>query len=127
MKTTRFCVVAVAALVLAGTTTPASASATVERGNVTLKVTGKGLRVDRAGGWRDGHGTGVKGRLYAVHPDSGRYEVRAWKSATRMSAGNTRFSDVDWTLNTRFAPGTKLCLEFNKGATGGTPCARIHD
>lgn len=116
--------VGIAAVLLAGTSTPASASTTVEDGDVGLVVKGKGLKVDRAGGWMDGHGTGVKARLYAIYPEGGHYDVRGWKDATPVSAGGTKFSDVDWKLNKKFKHGTRLCIQFNK--SDGIPCARIH-
>lgn len=111
------------ALLLTVTTTPAAASTTAEEGNVGLTVRGSGLTVDRAGGWRDGHGRGVKARLYTVHKGL-RTELRGWKAAKRVTAGGQRFMDVDWTLNTRHPHGSWLCIEFTGGT--GAPCARIH-
>jgi hypothetical protein len=114
---------AAAFLALSGAATPAHADATVEDGKVGLIVKGKGLKVNRAGGWMDGHGTGVRARLYAVYQGS-RTDVTGWKDATPVTAGLTRFSDVDWNLKGRtFRHGTWLCIEFNK--TDHTPCAKI--
>ncbi|MCC4314801.1 hypothetical protein [Streptomyces malaysiensis] len=96
----------------------------MEKGKAGLVVKGKGLSVDRAGGWMDGHGTSVRARLYAVRAGV-RMEVTRWKNATPVSAGVKKFSNVDWKLRgRRFSDGTWLCIEFNK--TDDRPCAKIH-
>jgi hypothetical protein len=69
------------ALALAGTVSPAHADATIEDGKVGLNVTGHGLSVQRAGGWMDGHRTGVRGRLYTVYQGE-RTTLTRWKDAT---------------------------------------------
>ncbi|MCL7377015.1 hypothetical protein [Streptomyces sp. 35G-GA-8] len=118
------CAAGAALLALVGVTTPAHADATVEEGKVGLTVKGKGLVVNRAGGWVDGHGTGVEARLYRVYK-GGRSNITGWKDATPVSVGMTRFSDVNWNLKGRkFPDGTWLCIEFNKD--GDSPCAKIH-
>ncbi|MGW1026739.1 hypothetical protein ACWD4J_24115 [Streptomyces sp. NPDC002577] len=72
----------------------------------------------------DGHGTGVRARLYTVY-NGVRNDVTKWKDATPIPAGMTKFSHVDRNLRGRtFRHGTWLCIEFNK--TDGTPCAKIH-
>ncbi|KUO19163.1 hypothetical protein [Streptomyces dysideae] len=116
--------VAVVFLSLACATAPAHADASVKDGKVGLSVKGKGLSVKQAGGWMDGHGTGVRARLYTVYKGQ-RADITRWKEATPVTAGTTQFSNVDWNLNGRsFRNGTWLCIEFNK--VDGTPCAKIH-
>lgn len=116
--------VAVAFLSLACATAPAHANATVTDGKVGLSVKGNGISVKRAGGWMDGHGTGVRARLYTVYQGS-RTDITKWKDATPITAGMTKFSMVDWNLKgRRFQDGTWLCVEFSKA--DGTPCAQIH-
>ncbi|MFI0818618.1 hypothetical protein ACH4TX_19250 [Streptomyces sp. NPDC021098] len=109
---------------LIGLALPAHADATVKKGKVGLTVRGKKLSVDRAGGWMDGHGTGVKARLYTVHGGV-RADITRWKDATPVSAGMRKFSNVGWKFNGRkFSNGMWLCIEFNK--SGSQPCAKIH-
>jgi hypothetical protein len=115
--------VSVFALAVMGSGAPAHADATVREGKVGLSVTGRGLRVQQAGGWMDGHGTDVRARLYTVYKGA-RTDVTRWKAATPRTVGITRFSTVDWKLNRRFTHGTWLCIQFNR--TGGAPCAQIH-
>ena len=120
----RMMTAAVALLFLACATAPAHADATVTDGKVGLSVKGKGLSVKRAGGWMDGHGTGVRARLYTVYSGE-RNDLTAWKDATPVTVGMTKFSDVDWNLKGRsFPDGSWLCIEFNRA--DGAPCAEIH-
>ncbi|MCG0065982.1 hypothetical protein L0F81_22240 [Streptomyces tricolor] len=121
----RLITAAVSVLVLAvvGSGAPAHADATVHEGKVGLSVKGQGLRVQRAGAWMDGHGRGVRARLYTVYEGT-RTDLTRWQDATPRSVGISRFSDVGWKLNRRFRHGTWLCVEFNRA--DGAPCARIH-
>ncbi|MEV5348935.1 hypothetical protein [Streptomyces achromogenes] len=116
---------ALLALALLCPAVPAHADATKVAGNVGLSVTGRGLSVQRAGGWMDGHDTGVRARLYTVYK-GGRTDLTRWKDATPRTVGIRRFSDVeDWNLRgRRFRNGTWLCIQFN--ASDSSPCARIH-
>jgi hypothetical protein len=115
---------AAAFLFLAGASAPAQADATVTEGKVGLSIQGDGLSVKRAGGWMDGHGTGVRARLYTVYKGK-RTDITKWKDATPVTAGATKLSNVDWNLKRRsFRNGTWLCIEFN--SADGTPCAKIH-
>ncbi|MFF3911037.1 hypothetical protein ACFYZJ_34965 [Streptomyces sp. NPDC001848] len=115
---------AVVFLSLACSIAPAHADATIEKGKVGLSVTGKGLSVKRAGGWMDGHGTGVRALLYTVYKGE-RTDITRWKDATPITAGMTKFSSVDWNLKgRRFQNGTWLCIQFNQA--DDTPCAEIH-
>ncbi|MFF4501599.1 hypothetical protein [Streptomyces sp. NPDC001401] len=115
---------AVAFLSLVCATAPAHADASVKDGKVGLSVKGNGLAVKQAGGWMDGHGTGVRARLYTVYKGE-RASITRWKDATPVTAGTTKFSNVDWNLTgRRFRNGTWLCIEFN--SADGTPCAKIH-
>ncbi|GGZ92305.1 hypothetical protein GCM10010344_70030 [Streptomyces bluensis] len=115
---------AAAFLFLACAAVPANADATVTEGKVGLSVKGKGLSVKRAGGWMDGHGTGVRGRLYTVYRGE-RTDITRWKDATPVTAGRTKLSSVDWNLKGRsFRDGTWLCIQVNRA--DGTPCAKIH-
>ncbi|WP_033328669.1 hypothetical protein [Streptomyces yerevanensis] len=115
---------AAAFLFLACATVPAHADARVTDGKVGLSVKGEGLSVKRAGGWMEGHGTGVRARLYTVYKGQ-RTDITRWKDATPVTAGMTKFSKVDWNLKGRsFWDGTWLCVQFNK--TDGAPCAKIH-
>ena len=116
--------VAVVLLSLTCATAPAHADATIEKGKVGLSVTGKGLSVKRAGGWMDGHGTGVRARLYTVYKGE-ETDLTGWKDATPVTAGVTQFSSADWNLKGRsFGDGTWLCIQVNRA--DGTPCAKIH-
>ena len=116
--------VAAAALSLACLTAPAQADATITEGKVSLSVKGSGQSVRHAGGWMDGHGTGVRARLYTVYQGS-RTDLTRWRDATPRTFGMTQFSDVDWNLHGRhFRNGTWLCLQFNK--SDDEPCAKIH-
>ncbi|MFF5306718.1 hypothetical protein ACFY5F_45925 [Streptomyces sp. NPDC013161] len=116
--------VAAAALSLACLTAPAQADATITEGKVSLSVKGSGLSVRHAGGWMDGHGTGVQARLYTVYQGS-RTDLTRWRDATPRTFGMTQFSDVDWNLHgRRFRNGTWLCVQFNKA--DDEPCAKIH-
>ncbi|MFI0772953.1 hypothetical protein ACH4TQ_50280 [Streptomyces sp. NPDC021218] len=109
---------------LVGPACPAHADAIVKKGKVGLSVKGNGLSVDRAGGWMDGHGTGVRARLYTVHGGV-RADITRWKDATPVSAGARKLSNVGWNFKGRkFSNGTWLCIEFNK--SGSRPCAKIH-
>lgn len=71
----------------------------------------------------DGHDTGVRARLYTVYKGT-RTNITRWKDATPVSAGLTKFSDVDWPLHRRFPDGAWLCIEVNRA--DGAPCAQIH-
>ncbi|MFH9964879.1 hypothetical protein ACH4PR_26375 [Streptomyces mirabilis] len=118
------CAAAAALLALAGPASSAHADATIQKGKVGLSVKGRGLSVNRAGGWMDGHGTGVQARLYTVYM-GGRTDITTWKDVTPVSAGMTKFSNVDWNLKGKtFRGGTWLCIQFNK--TDDTPCAQVH-
>ncbi|MBO3681667.1 hypothetical protein ACH4TQ_50170 [Streptomyces sp. NPDC021218] len=120
----KICAVAATAFLLGGTACPAHADATVKKGKVGLVVKGKGLSVNQAGGWMDGHGTGVRARLYSVYKGVWT-DITRWKDATPTSGGMTRFSNVNWRFNGRkFSNGAWLCIEFNK--TDSRPCAKIH-
>lgn len=115
---------AVLALALVCTGPSAHADTTKMDGKVGLIVKGRGLSVKRVGGWMEGHGTGVRARLYTVHQGR-RTDITRWKDATPRSVGLDKFSDVHWDLKgRRFASGTWLCVQFNQA--DGTPCARIH-
>ncbi|AQW48554.1 hypothetical protein ACIQPP_50005 [Streptomyces violaceusniger] len=115
---------AATAFLLGGAAWPAHADATVKKGKVGLVVKGKKLSVKQAGGWMDGHGTGVKARLYSVYKGV-RTDITRWKDATPTSAGMTKFSNVNWKFDGRkFTNGTWLCIQFNK--TDVAPCAKIH-
>ncbi|MFF9220782.1 hypothetical protein [Streptomyces viridosporus] len=105
------------------TRTPAQTDARVKDGTVGLSVKGKGLRVKAVGGWMDGHGTGVRARLYTVYKGQSS-NVTRWKDATPVSAGMPKFSSTDWKLNRSFRDGTWLCIQFTQAP--GTPCAKIH-
>ncbi|MFJ4585059.1 hypothetical protein [Streptomyces echinatus] len=114
----------VLALTLACTAVPAHADATKTDGRVGLSVKGHGVSVQRVGGWMDGHGTGVRARLYTVYQGD-RKDLTRWKDATPRTVGIQRFSAVDWNLNgRRFRHGTWLCIQCNQA--DGAPCARIH-
>lgn len=94
------------------------------REKVGLSVKGKGLSVNRASGWMDGHVTGVEARLYTVYK-GGRSNITDWKDTTPVSPAMTQFSNVDWNLKGRTFPnGNWLCIEFDH--TDDSPCAKIH-
>ncbi|MFF7764287.1 hypothetical protein [Streptomyces griseorubiginosus] len=117
----------VVAAALAGATAPALGDASVRDGKVGLSVKGTKLKVRSVSGWMDGHGTGVKARLYTVRSGV-RTDLTRWKDATPRSYGMTQLSDVNWDWNRKpkkFGNGTLLCIEFNK-AINDNPCARIH-
>ncbi|MGW5342879.1 hypothetical protein [Streptomyces sp. NPDC004050] len=118
-----YTITAVALLVSA---VPAHADAKAHDGKIGLSVRGNGLRVDQAGGYMEGHGTGVRARLITYSPAGYRSELTGWKDATPVSAAMTKLSDVNWRFKggRRFAHGTKLCIEFN--VVQGEPCAVIH-
>ncbi|MFJ2885486.1 hypothetical protein ACIO53_05560 [Streptomyces sp. NPDC087305] len=90
---------------------------------MSVSVKGSGLSVRHAGGWMDGHGTGVRARLYTVYQGS-RTDLTRWKDATPRTVGMTQFSDVDWNLHgKRFSIGTWLCVQFKN--FDDQPCAKI--
>ncbi|MGW0885908.1 hypothetical protein [Streptomyces sp. NPDC002671] len=120
----RLIIPAVLTLALMCTGSPVHADATKTDGRVGLSVKGHGLSVKRAGGWMDGHGTGVRARLYTVYQGD-RTDLTRWKDTTPRTVGISKFSDVDWNLKGRkFPNGTWLCIQFNRA--DGTPCAQIH-
>ncbi|MEW2374250.1 hypothetical protein AB0940_33585 [Streptomyces sp. NPDC006656] len=123
MRKTIYTMTAAALLLSAA---PAHANARAQDGKVHLWVQGKGLRVDDASGFIDGHGTGVRGRLITYTPEGYRSALTGWKDATPVTAALTKISDVGWTFKggKKFTKGTKLCIEFN--VVQGEPCAVIH-
>ncbi|MFI8106683.1 hypothetical protein [Streptomyces sp. NPDC086023] len=82
MRKTIYVMTAAAVLLAAA---PAHADAKARDGKVGLSVRGKGLRVDQAGGYMDGHGTGVRARLITYTPDGYRSALTGWKDATPVS------------------------------------------
>ncbi|MGM9470256.1 hypothetical protein [Streptomyces murinus] len=123
MTTHRLIILAAAALTLASVAAPAHANADITEGKVSLNVQGHGLRVQRADGWMDGHGAGVRARLYTVYKAE-RTELTGWKAARPRTAGSQRFMQATWKLNRSFPQGAWLCVQFNKA--DGNPCAQIH-